>query len=212
MKARTDYRKHMLYHNLKNSDESRIAKQVVEEQEKMDREGTWLSGVQKSMIEYGIQNTVLEDLKSAWKRKVKEKIRQKTEEIIRENCESKSKSRTVKIGSYDLKDYLKKATIKEAKKILKARLHMLKIPCNYGKGEEGCWLCGEKDVKTEHYYKCSGTRSLQRSWSANEKDLQSTSKSKLIRTAMFLEQVEEMFVPKWQNERILNQFKKYQRK
>ena len=141
----------MLYHNLANSDEKRIAKQVIEEQVNMDREGTWMNTIQEIMVEYDIEDSVLDDLKSAWKKKVKEKIKTKTEEMIRKNCESQSKARTVLEGEYKMKEYLTKTTIAEAKQILRARLHMLKLPCNYGK-RECCWLCGEtNNVKTEHY-------------------------------------------------------------
>ena len=198
MKARVAYRKLMLYHNLANSDEKRIAKQVIEEQMKMDREGTWMNTVQELMAEYDIEDTVIDDLKSAWKKKVKEKIKTKTEETIRRTCETQSKARTVVADEYKLKEYLTKTTITEAKQILKARLHMLKLPCNYGKNEN-CWLCGEvNDVSTEHYFNCSGTRDLLRIWNAKEDDLESMNKSKLRRSTKFLEHVVEKFQPKWE--------------
>ena len=73
----------------------RIVKQVIEEQVNMDREGTWMNTIQEIMVEYDIEDSVLDDLKSAWKKKVKEKIKTKTEEMIRNNCESQSKARTV---------------------------------------------------------------------------------------------------------------------
>ena len=199
MKARVEYRKLMLYHNLVNSDEKRIARKVVEVQREMDRNGTWLSGVQKIMKNYGIEDTTSEDVKSTWKKKVKERIREKTEESIRANCENQSKARTVMIEKYELKDYLKKAPVAEAKQILKARLHMMKLPCNYGRKDESCWLCGsDGEVTTEHYYRCSGAKGLQRNWNAKEEDLQSTNRTRLIRTTKFLEQVEEIFKPKWE--------------
>ena len=47
MKSRVEYRKLMLYHNIVNSDERRIVKKVIEEQRKMDREGTWFDGIKK---------------------------------------------------------------------------------------------------------------------------------------------------------------------
>ena len=47
MKSRVEYRKLMLYHNIVNSDERRIMKKVIEEQRKMDREGTWSDGIKK---------------------------------------------------------------------------------------------------------------------------------------------------------------------
>ena len=197
MKARVDYRKLMLYHNLQNSDEKRIAKQVIKEQLKMNREGTWINTAQEIMTEYDIEDTVLDDLKSAWKKKVKDRIKLKTEETIRKNCESLSKARTVSAGEYKLKEYLTKTTIPEAKEILKARLHMMKLPCNYGE-KEYCWLCGEaNNVRTEHYYKCQGTRNLQRIWNAKEEDLLSTNKSNLKRTTKYLEHVVEMFMLKY---------------
>ena len=199
MKARVEYRKLMLYHNLVNSDEKRIARKVVEVQREMDRNGTWLSGVQKIMKNYGIEDTTSEDVKSTWKKKVKERIREKTEESIRANCENQSKARTVMIEKYELKDYLKKAPVAEAKQILKARLHMMKLPCNYGRKDESCWLCGsDGEVTTEHYYRCIGAKGLQRNWNAKEEDLQSTNRTRLIRTTKFLEQVEEIFKPKWE--------------
>ena len=106
-----------------------------------------------------------------------------TEEMIRNNCGSQSKARTVVEGEYKLKEYLTKTTITEAKQIQR----------------ECCWLCGEtNNVKTEHYYQCKGARHLQRIWNAREEDLLSTSKSNLKRTTKFLEHVAEMFQPKWE--------------
>ena len=199
MKARIDYCKLMLYHNLVNSDDRRIAKQLIEEQKKMDRDGTWYSGIQKIMLEYEIEDTAIEELKSSWKKKVKGKIYEKTEEYLRENCKDKSKCRTVLLEEYEPKEYLYNVSLKEAKKILKSRLHMVKFPCNYrgSDANELCWFCGAEDIKTEHYFKCKGTQLLQNIWSVNESDLSSKNTNQLSKTSRFLELVEEKFKPKW---------------
>ena len=97
----------------------------------MDRKGTWLYGVQEIMRYYGVEDNPQETLKSAWKRIVKQKIRDKTEEKLRKEGENMSKSRTVLVEKYEMKSYLRETTVDQAKQILTARLHMMKIPCNY---------------------------------------------------------------------------------
>ena len=200
MKARVDYRKLMLYHNLVNSDDRRIAKHLIREQQKMDRKGTWLYGVQEIMKYYGVEDNPQETLKSAWKRMVKQKIRDKTEEKLRKEGENMSKSRTVLVEKYEMKSYLRETTVDQAKQILTARLHMMKIPCNYKAQEaETCWLCGTTGkIRTEHYYECKGTTRLQKSCGAKIDDLTSMDTQALIRTTMFLEKVTEVFKPKWE--------------
>ena len=90
-------------------------------------------------------------------------------------------------------------SLKEAKKILKSRLHMVKFPCNYrgSDANELCWFCGAEDIKTEHYFKCKGTQQLHNIWSVNESDLSSKNTNRLSKTSRFLELVEEKFKPKW---------------
>ncbi len=199
MMSRIDYRKLMLYHSITNLGERRIATKVLDAQRTMEREGTWLGGVKKIMMEYGIADTVKEDLKSRWKKKVKEKIKKKVGEKIRKECYGKSKSRTILQGRYEKKEYLEDATITQAKLILKTRLHMVKIPCNYKNIDldNCCWLCGDENIRTEHYYECSGTKVLRKTWAAKEVDLTSTDMYTLLRTSKFMEKIAEMYQPKW---------------
>ena len=200
MISRVHYRKLMLYHSITNSGERRIARNVLNAQRDMDREGTWLGGVKKIMAEYGIDDTTNDDLKSRWKKKVKEKLRNKVEERIRTECIGKSKSRTVLSGEYEMKEYLKETTVTEAKLILKTRLHMSKIPCNYKRMdlENCCWLCGSEEARSEHYYECKGTRIQQKIWKARVEDLITTDRNTLLRTSKFMEKVADMYKPKWE--------------
>ena len=157
--------------------------------------------VKTTLREYGIEENVTELLKSAWKRAVKQRIEEYTEEEIKRTCRTLSKARTtLQDDRHETRNYLKESTIKEAKKILIARLHMTKIPCNYRTSEiKGCWLCGQQnEIRTEHYYECSGTRILRRNWSAKKEHLNSPDTNELTRTSMFLEKVVEMFKPKWE--------------
>ena len=131
---------------------------------------------------------------------MKKNIKIKTEDELREKCTQQSKGRSVIKNDYTIKEYLKEKPISVAKKIITARLHMVKIPCNYKRQdkETNCWLCGELDVKTEHYFSCKSTKYLQKMWSVTENDLVSANTSTLIRVSCFLEKVAEMYRPKWE--------------
>ena len=208
MKARISYRKLMLYHNLNHSDERRIAKKVMEAQIAMDRESTWLGGIYKLLKEYNIENTVQDELKSQWKKKVKIQLQTITEEEIKKECTGRSKARTTLRSEYKMKDYLRETGTTQSRKILSTRLHMTKIPCNYKKkqveddGEESCWLCGLQEIRTEHFFLCKGTKRLREIWSVKEEDLISESTSTLKRVAMFMEKVETMYSPKWEAQKV----------
>ena len=201
MKSRVEYRKLMLYHNIVNSDERRIVKKVIEEQRKMDREGTWFDGIKKILEKYGINDTTKEDLKSTWKKKVKTRIAEETEKHLRVVCQEKSKARTVLKSDYEMKQYLKETRASQATRILMARLHMIQLPCNYKKEEEDkrCPLCQTANIRTEHYFHCAMTEKLRKSWGTTETDLQSDDACVLLRATNFLEAVSRRIQPRWKD-------------
>ena len=106
MKARLEYRKLMLYHNIMKSDERRVTKQLLEVQENEIRETTWLAEVRKVIVRLGISLNVKETLKSTWKREMKRKINEEMEIEIRQKCYNSKKSRIVRDDQYQRKDYL----------------------------------------------------------------------------------------------------------
>ena len=63
-----------------------------------------------------------------------------------------------------------KLTVNETRAIIKARLHMTKVPGNYKKlGIDVCPLCNQKEVSTEDYFECNrgqGASNL-RQWQTN---------------------------------------------
>ena len=201
MEARVNYRKLMVYQNIRSSDDRRIIKKVLEEQQKMDREGTWVNGLKNILDKYKIKDTTDEDLKSTWKSKVKSRIAEVTEKEIRERCGQKSKARTALKGEYNLKGYLKETSITQATQILRARLHMTKLPCNYKQDtkDEGCPLCGAQSIRTEHYFHCDQTKALRKAWNTSQDDLISESTADLIKAASFLEAVSLKIQPQWKD-------------
>ena len=191
MEAQLDYKKSMLYHNIINSDETRIIKIIIMEQRNFARKGTWYHGITLILKKYGVTDNPECVNKSKWKKTVKECIRRKTEESIKDKCKEQSKSRSVRNDSYEMKEYMKETTIKEMKEIVKTRVHMTNIPCNYKKGNDvQCWLCGKHDdIQTEHYFNCEKTEYLRSKWNTNEGDMTSKNTRNLIKASKFLNQV-----------------------
>ena len=141
-----------------NSSEERVIKKIVTEQQRNIRSGTWYHAIKELLDKYGIQLTH-KVKKSEWKKHVKEHIRSVMEDEIRKGCGAMSKGRSIALDEYKMKKYLQEVPVDTASSILKVRMHMSKLPCNYGNGR-WCWLCDKPDVKIEHYLECPGTLML----------------------------------------------------
>ena len=168
MEARLNYKKLMLFHNIMNSPEDRVIKKIIIEQQNNTRSGTWYHTIKTIQTKYNIRETH-EAKKSKWKKHVKERIRNTMEEELREGCKQISKGRSVANDRHTMKTYLNDVSIDEASSIIKMRLHMVNLPCNYGLGENGCWLCGRSGkIKTEHYFECTAASLLRDCWGIRE--------------------------------------------
>merc|ERR1712072_1164646 len=154
----------------------RVIKRILEIQETEARMTTWYAGIRKAVEKYGITKKVDTVLKSEWKKEVKEKIQIIVEKEIRKRCAEMKKTRTVKDGPFCMKDYMKEMPLKEASDILRTRLHMTKLPCNYGGERQLCPLCGcVGEITTEHYLgECLVTKKLADIWKTCPEDLEDT--------------------------------------
>ena len=196
MRARLAYKKLMLYHNIMHSDDRRVVKKILVQQQKEERESTWQGSIEKIKKQYGVELDANNTLKSTWKKQVKKKITETEEKNIREMCSKKKKARTVERDDYKKKKYLENVSLNDAKKIIKSRLHMCKVPGNYKqKGVTLCPLCEDEEGSTEHYFDCKRTKYLVQIWDVKKEDLQSQETNKLKRVAKFMEKVEEMLQP-----------------
>ena len=151
------YKKLMLYHNLINSDDRRIAKQIVKEQERSGFKDCWFGNTYAEGEKIGIQiaeGLVEGKTKSSWKKKVKIRIREAFKREVMEKKEISKKMRFLEKQASET--YLKEVFNDEARMALKIRLNMVDwIPQNFGK-HGGCPLCGEED-STEHVFNCNAT-------------------------------------------------------
>ena len=82
----------MLYHNIKNSDDNRKVKQVVEEQEQSQFKNTFYQKVQKIAKDLQIDiSDVTSTSKLKWKKKVKGKAIDRTRKRMKEDMQEKNK-------------------------------------------------------------------------------------------------------------------------
>ena len=188
MEARINYKKLMLYHNIMNSDDNRLLKHIVMEQKRNLRSGTWYHSITEIVRKYDIH---MSDnvRKSQWKKHVKGRIRIVVEEEIRNGCTSDGKGRTVTKDEYSMKNYIKELPVDMASEILKVRLHMTRLPCNYGDRSK-CWLCDSALVKTEHYLECPGTLLLRECMGMNDSPFTSQDTNQLVKISQFFQKLE----------------------
>ena len=165
MKYRIQYKKMMLYHNVLHSQKERTMQKIVLYQKEEKRPGTWTSRVLQAIKEANIELDPEEVLKSSWKKEVKSKLQIMNEMEITAKCEEMRKGRTVCKSEYGKKKEYMEMELGDAREIMKMRLHMMPLPCNYGKSDEGCCVCSTTGkIDTEHYLTCDGTRYLRRKW------------------------------------------------
>ena len=201
VEAQLDYRKLMLYHNILWSDEKRTIKKILEVQKEENRRGTWHYSICRIIEKYEITLQPEQTLKSTWKHEVKEVIRDETERKIREKSKEQTKTRTVRNGEYQLKDYLEAMPLKISKEILRYRLHMVKIPMNYKNiwKQMTCPLCSEEEGTTEHYFTCKEVEAVRKVWEVSNLDEEDPKKMENI--ARFFQDVQTMIEPKWEMQR-----------
>jgi hypothetical protein len=150
------YRKMMVYHNLINSDDERLAKVLVEAQEESEIEECWFAEVRKEAREIGIElqkEIVKGKAKSTWKREVKEKIKDAEERLMAGKRENSTKMRFLETKGCET--YLKEVWNEDARMALKIRLNSIEwIDGNVGK-QSPCPLCMREMDTTEHVFSCN---------------------------------------------------------
>ena len=95
----------MLYHNIKNSDEERKIKKMIEEQEKKNYNNTFYKKVQQiaEILEIEIDK-VTGKKKSTWKKQVKEKVISKFKKRMSEDMAGRTKYQTIENDKWGRKE------------------------------------------------------------------------------------------------------------
>ena len=159
MEKQIVYRKLMFYHNMLNSDDRRLSKRIVIEQEVLDDKDTFYMNVQEMASSIGL---CLELVKSSTKDELKNTIKKLINaSMVTTVIDSlkMSKLRFVKPPeSFCAKKFLVEMDGFDAIQVIKTRLNMIPIYGNY-KGDltlpRLCTWCEIEDDTTEHILTCS---------------------------------------------------------
>ena len=157
IEERMKYRKIMLYHNLLNSSDDRLAKRVVMQQIDEDDDDSFYATV-KSMLKSLKIN--IEDVKEMTKAELKKTVKERISECMINNFK-KLKMKKLRFveepAVFQRKRYLVEMNGKSSVQILKTRLNMIEIYGNYKHDltlERLCPLCKEEEDTTEHLLSC----------------------------------------------------------
>lgn len=160
MEKQMTYRKLMFYHNLLNSDERRLCKRMVIEQEACDDKDTFYADVMDMASSIGLSLDIVKtSSKAELKTKLKKLINQSMVNLVKKSLHM-SKLRFVNPSdTFGRKQYLLKMDGFSAVKTLKTRLNMLPVYGNF-KGDltlpRICKWCDiEEDDTTEHFLTCT---------------------------------------------------------
>ena len=123
-------------------------------------------------------------------REVKKNIARVTEEEIRNGCLT-TKGRTVQNDKYETKQYLLELPIEKVKPILRMRMHIVDLPCNFGDRDE-CWLCGRLEtIRTEHYLVCPETKLMRECMGIKEEGFDMIENHGLLKLSGFYKLLEQ---------------------
>ena len=160
----------MLYHNIINSKEDRVVRNVIVELQKHWVQDSWVEKIKEDAKRIGIE---LDEFKKLLKSRIKKKIKTTIERKMKEKIEEiqTTKMRTVVKSGWGRKKYLDgKFSRDEVSDIIKIKLHMTKFKANYKQEGETheCRLCLKDSETTEHIFmKCHMLREVRESNSDN---------------------------------------------
>ena len=177
-KERIKYQRLMLYQNMITSEEDRLGRVILKDQELRETELNWLNETTRIAREMKIEiERARDNSKEAWKKHIKVKIKEEIEKEMRKK-EGMRKMRHQVGQKFERKGYLSKMGIKEASKTIKRRLEMIDVGNNFGKSRK-CKTCGEKE-DTEHIIDCQNAGTL---WNLDKESLKETENVAIVRKA-----------------------------
>ena len=166
IEERLMYRKLMFYNNLYNSDDRRLAKRiVVEQEENEDVEGSFFGTVKNMAESIDVPVEEVQTLsKSQLKKLLKTKLNGRMLQIIKSKAQQMTKMRFLKpLERFECKPYVTQLKGKESIEALRIRLNMIPVYGNY-RGDldmrRQCPHCEDNDDTTEHLLNCERFQSM----------------------------------------------------
>ena len=122
----------MFVHNLINSADTRIAKNILLNQSN-SKDKNYYNEVKKEAHEMGIEldvETLQTKTKSQWKRIVKEKVKERILGEINNVC-TNTKMRFIQKKQMQAEEYINKLSMREVSNIMKLKLNMVETKANF---------------------------------------------------------------------------------
>ena len=191
------YKQLMWYHALIHSEERRVAKKILEQQIKEEK-NNWAKQVMRwgSELELDMNMNRIKNInKAKWKKEIKEKSAEKIEKIIKEEAENKTKLGFIRKEKFEEKEYMKTCQFKTCKQIMKLRVNMTNAKANRKNKYKNIKCsagCNEEET-TEHLLSCKQIKKIvQHNIKENqiEKDMKNT--EWLKETVKEMEKIEEI--------------------
>ena len=155
---KVNYHRLMLFENIINSDEERLAKKIIENQRETQIEQCWYSETIKICKLYEIEYENVDKVtKMQWKKIVKERITNHIKEVWNKKKEDMRKLRHQSGTEFGKKEYLLEINIDDASEIMRSRLELWDIGNNHGKKRK-C-VCEEEET-SEHITSCQEVKKI----------------------------------------------------
>ena len=156
-----EYKRVMLLYQIITSQETRFLKQVIEQQIREPWKGCWMEQTNEICQKYDLDvENIRNSSKEVLKTSMRKKINVNLDQMIIEQSREKTKLRFC--SDFNRKKYTMTGNLKfhTIKNIMKLKLNMLELKCNYkGVGKsETCDLCKTEKDTTEHLFQCTKVR------------------------------------------------------
>ena len=161
IRKKIEYKKIMLFQNIIQSDEKRLAIEIIEDQLRSPYGKCWANSIREICEKYEIKiEEIREWSKRTLKKEIKERINKQIDNIVQEKSREMKKLRFIQ--GIQKNNYIKELAKGESTIIMKARLNMLELKANFrGKyEEEKCDLCLDEEDNTEHLFECPNLKRL----------------------------------------------------
>ena len=145
-----ELRKILLMNNIMNTKGERLIKEILEDQIRETWKGCWVEGLKKVLEKYEIR---LEEVIKLKKDKLKEKVVQRIEGYLDKKLKGDTSTKLRFIEKFEKKEYITEMDYEDSILMLKVRLNMIEVKCNYkNKYRENrvCDICRVGEDTTEH--------------------------------------------------------------
>lgn len=190
IQSRIEYKKLMIWQNIKNSEDTRLSRKVIMEQKERKWEIGWYKELTEIATKHKIDLTGTDTLmKSEWKKLVKERIATSIGEEAERKISEMKKLEWLKGQKLERQKYLDNRGITEVSSMLKTKLHMQDIGNNLGNNHK-CIGCKEEE-NLNHLTKCiKAERKV--GYKLNHKWLNSQESNEILAVAQYVKKYTEI--------------------